>query len=115
MGAWNAYLLDRAYTLLPTVWHGGYVVRSYIMTEKDLNNLFDGQGIVLPQKRIDALPPHVRKGASDDEYIVECCYWNDWEGLVREKVKVLFAGNQIRSIEDAGSEIWFEYDCGIMF
>ena len=115
MGAWNAYLLDRAYTLLPTVWHGGYVVRSYIMTEKDLNNLFDGQGIMLPQKRIDALPPHVRKGASDDEYIVECCYWNDWKGLVREKVKVLFAGNQIRSIDDAGSEIWFDYDCGIMF
>ena len=115
MGAWNAYLLSIAHTLLPTVWHGGYERRTYILSLQDLKALFNGHGIELQQSMIESLPPKVRRGNADDEFVVECCYWNDWKGLVREKVLVEYDGNHIDWIEDAGSEVWIQYDCGILF
>lgn len=115
MGAWNAYLLNIAHTLLPTVWHGGYEVRSYIMSVQDIQKLFNGRGIDLSSSRMNNVPPVVQRGETEDEFLVECCYWNDWKGLVREKNIVRFTGNQIKEIADAGSEVWFEYDCGILF
>ena len=115
MGAWHAFLLSVAYTLLPTVWHGGYERRTYILSIQDLHALFNGHGIELQQSMIENLLPNVRRGIADDEYVVECCYWNDWKGLVREKVLVEYERNHIDYIEDAGSEVWFQYDCGILF
>ena len=115
MGAWNAFLLSIAHTLLPTVWHGGYERRTYILSLRDLKALFNGHGIELQQSMIESLPPKVRRGNADDEFVVECCYWNDWKGLVREKVLVEYDGNHIDWIEDAGSEVWVQYDCGILF
>ena len=115
MGAWHAFLLSIAYTLLPTVWHGGYERRTYILSIQDLHALFNGHGIELQQSMIENLLPNVRRGIADEEYVVECCYWNDWKGLVREKVLVEYERNHIDYIEDAGSEVWFQYDCGILF
>ena len=115
MGAWNAFMLSIAYTLLPTVWHGGYERRTYILSNQDLQALFNGHGVELQQSLIENLPPKVRRGNADEEFVVECCYWNDWKGLVREKVLVEYDGNHIDWIEDAGSEVWIQYDCGILF
>ena len=65
MGAWNAFLLSIAHTLLPTVWHGGYERRTYILSLRDLKALFNGHGIELQQSMIESLPPKVRRGNAD--------------------------------------------------
>lgn len=38
MGVWQAYLYSIAPTLLPTIWHGGYISRTYIFSQEVLDN-----------------------------------------------------------------------------
>ena len=115
MGAWNAYLLRNAHTILPAWWHGGYDIRTYIMSPQDLQSLFNGQGIIIPPNLMASISPTIKPGLSDDTYIIECCYWNDWEGLVRERISVHFSERHTCDFSDAEKEVLFEYECGIRF
>ena len=112
MGAWNAYLLDNAHMMIPVMWHDGADARQYIMTPDDLKSLFNGPRIRVSTKRLEMIPPTVKPGITDDTYIVECCYWNHYEGLIREKMKVQFTGNRVLEVSYIGSEVWFEYHEG---
>ena len=112
MGAWNAYLLDNAHMMIPVMWHDGADVRQYIMTPDDLKSLFNGPRIRVSTQRLEMIPPTVKPGITDDTYIVECCYWNHYEGLIREKMKVQFTGNRVLEVSYIGSEVWFEYHEG---
>lgn len=45
--------------------------------------------------------------------IVSACYWNDWEGLVREKVEIKRHATIGIRVKQLGHEVLFEYECGI--
>ena len=117
MGAWQAYLYTVAKTMLPTFWHGGYIVRKYIFKHDDLNDV--------PALLVDCIDDQVLFGIKEkvspeikmqgNEAIVKCCYWNEWRGLVRDTVKILFDGNSIVGFEPLDLEVLYEYNCGICF
>ena len=114
MGAWQLYLLLTAKTVLPTFWHGGYIERNFIFCEDDIKAIsplkyFDTTAL----REANMLMPQVT--ISDDKVAdVYCCYWNKWEGLVREHYGFHFAQNDVAGAE-FNREVILPYDCGIFF
>lgn len=114
MGIWQAYLLSIAPTVLPTFWHGGYIRRTYIFAHQDLakvDELFRKDEPLYSIK--DFVSPKVK--IRGYEGTIECCYWNEWEGLVRETLKVTYGNNTVLSFKRIKEEVLYEYDCGICF
>ena len=114
MGAWQLYLLLTAKTVLPTFWHGGYIERNFIFCEDDIKAIsplkyFDTTAL----REANMLMPQVT--ISDDKVAdVYCCYWNKWEGLVREHYGFHFAQNDVAGA-GFNREVILPYDCGIFF
>jgi len=50
----------------------------------------------------------------DHTYQVVCCYWNDWEGLVRETTTYIVKGSMINA-QDSKEEVLYPYHCGLLF
>lgn len=115
MGAWQTYLFSIASTVLPTFWHGGYIRRTYIFKHDDLKGVITTHNLgEAPLYGIkDDIQPKVK--IRGNEATVQCCYWNEWEGLVRETMLVRFAEGTVLSMERKDYEVLFEYDCGICF
>lgn len=118
MGAWQIYLLMTSPTLLPTFWHGGYIERTFILKGdelydiKALNN-YDLSGLV-KQKM---LYPEVVFEMNSDIITAQiyCCYWNEWEGLVREHIQIQISNRKVVSYEEKGKFVIYKYHCGIYF
>lgn len=116
MGAWQLYLLITSPTIMPVFWHGGYIVRNFIFSLEDLENIepiksldfstLNHDGLLLPNVNID------KDGKSADVY---CSYWNDWEGLVREHVRITFNADGSASVGSPDHFTFYKYDCGILF
>lgn len=53
-----------------------------------------------------------KDGKNADVY---CCYWNDWEGLVREHVKIKFNPDGTASAGFPDHFTFYKYDCGVLF
>lgn len=117
MGAWQAYLYSIAVTMLPVFWHGGYYVRKYVFTHSELKDI----GIIF----MNCIEDPVLYGIKDkispevflqgDKAVIKVCYWNDWVGLVRDTVEIVFMGNQIMSFEPINTEVIYEFNCGICY
>lgn len=116
MGAWQVYLLYMSPTVLPVFWHGGYIKREYFFNlpdakEAKLKPYLAETPLMIP---IDEIPePTVT--VEEDKFIVSCTYWNDWEGLVRESVRVKFLKNGDVRILKPHFKVLQAYDCGICF
>lgn len=116
MGAWQYYLLMTSPTIMPVVWHGGYICRTFIFTVDVLAKIepighydftiLDKDGQLLP-KVVLALD-----GKSAEVY---CTYWNDWKGLMREHVRITFNSDGSASYENLDEFCFYHYDCGICF
>lgn len=116
MGAWQAYLLSVAMTMLPTTWHGAYFDRKYIFQTVDLWN--HGQKISLFGPRFEQnedyeVAPQVIK--INDNTAISACYWNDWEGLVREKISLSMLDGKVHFKYPFDKEVLYKYKCGIKF
>ncbi len=117
MSAWQIYLLYTADTILPLFWHANYNRREYIFSNDNFKNIRDFHGNKL-FKNVDVsgiieeydLLPKVE--INNDKALVTCCYWNNWEGLVRETVEINFTNNQSFKVK---TEIIYRYECGIRF
>lgn len=113
-GAWMAYLLSVAPTIMRYFWHGGYERRKYILSQYDLASLFDGKGIILGCKDAAEII-HPKVTFEGDTAYVECCYWNDWKGLVKERVSVHFDGDRVIEVKKVRDVTLYGYDCGIHY
>ena len=118
MGAWQLYLMQRVFTVLPTLGHGGYSKRDYIFKETDIDNIIPLKYHDLSKlKEEGKLVPSVEIIANDDNLfavLVHCCYWSDWEGLVRESVSYLTNPNKEHvEFERVTEEVLFQFHCGI--
>ena len=116
MGAWQAYLLSNATILLPTTWHGGYIKRQYVFEAEDLHRK---RFPILPfRPRIDFIDEYDVNptiNISGSEAVVSCCYWNEWEGLVREIVNINMNKGRFRFGFSKSKKVLYKYNCGIMF
>ena len=121
--AWQIYLLFTSPTVMPVFWHGGYIVRDYIFDEATINNIeagFDGEKPLeyfdlRGLSKANLLLPEVLMSTDGRTADVYCTYWNDWMGLVRDHVKILFLKNGNVKLTQIEPLILFEYDCGISF
>jgi hypothetical protein len=50
-----------------------------------------------------------------NDYYVSYCYWNDWEGLVREVVEITIIDGKVTETNNLSKKVEFQYDCGIVF
>lgn len=116
MGAWQVYLLMTSPTLLPTYWRGGYIVRKFILKEQDLYKT--GQphhyGALCNLAKKESLYPSVEFEDNSDIKTaqIHCCYWNDWEGLVREHVEIQMQNGKVISYEEKDSFVLYKFHCG---
>ena len=62
---------------------------------------------------IEELQPKVVT-LSENTYQVVCCYWNDWNGLVRETVTYVVENATIVTT-DSKVEVLYPYYCSVMF
>ena len=125
MGAWQAYLLSIAKTLLP--FSGGlyYTKRELVFSLDQLNDIkiIDWEELKhgefdcishpeLTDQTVD-ISPFV---SFDGNYaIVSCCYWNNWRGLVREYAKITFFNDRVYLFDDFDEKDLFKYNCGIRY
>ena len=126
MSIWELYLLLKSPSVMPTYWHGGYIRRKYIFSKsdmesiealrgKDISMLFSDKKLLpcvtIENKDFDTVD-FVEKEYHADIY---CCYWSEWEGLVREHTCVTISNNKVVSFENTDSFTFHKYDCGILF
>ena len=125
MGAWQAYLLSIAKTLLP--FSGGlyYTKRKLIFAYEQLKNINLIDWGELKNGEIDCIrhpgltdptvniSPCVRFDGK--QAIVSCCHWNDWGGLIREDATITFFNDRVYLFDDFEEEKLFNYDIGIRF
>ena len=114
--AWQIYLLHHARTVMPTFWHGGYIVRDYIFDEASLNDYiplecYDISGL----SRENVLLPEVILSADRRTADVYCTYWNDWKGLMRDHLKITFLRNGRIKLTKIDPLCLFKYKCDILF
>lgn len=114
--AWQIYLLSRSENIMPTFWHGGYHQRVFIFDEETINDIiplkiYDPS--ILSQNNL--LLPEVTLSPDLGVADIFCTYWNFWQGLVREHVKIYFQNGGKVKFEECGSLVLFSYNCGILF
>ena len=118
MGAWQVYLLMTSKTLLPTFWHGGYIERTFILKG---DNLYDIDALryydLSDLKKQEILNPHVEFEEKSGIVTanIYCCYWNEWEGLVREHIEMQIQNGKVITYEEKGKFVIYKYHCGIYF
>lgn len=110
-GAFETYLLYRAKTVLPVFWHGGYIVRKYIFFREDLQKIDEVDGLDLGKFTYDLMPEVSIDG---DTATVNCTWWNDWKGLVRETFSFTWDGDKATNFKSE-EKVLVAYDCGICF
>ena len=116
MGAWQIYLLYMSPTVLPWFWHGGYIKRDYFFNLPDTKQVkivpfHAEEALMIPTDEI----PEPTVTADENKFIVNCTYWNDWEGLVRETVRVKFLKSGKVKILKPHFKVLIPYHCGICF
>lgn len=114
--AWQLYLLNTAQSVMPVFWHGAYIVKDFIFDEATLNDYvplecYDISGL----SREHLLLPEVIMSPDGRTANVYCTYWNDWKGLVRDRLHITFLRNGKVKLTEIEPLCLFEYNCGICF
>lgn len=117
MGIWQAFLMYVSRTMLPTFWHGGYITRTYIFGHNDLkqiNAIYNKRHDEGPLYGIrDVLTPQVKMRGN--EGTIECCYWSEWKGLIKEYYSVKYGEETVAEFKLKKVDVLYEYDCGIFY
>ena len=118
-GAWDAYFLSKVWHILPLWWHANYDRRIYMYSDGDANSIHlshenDAERNLI-KKSIKPLISDPTVVKSDDRFYVQCCYWTDFGGLIRETVEVSISTEGKVSFKDIQQETLYRYECGIMY
>lgn len=113
-GAWQVYLLYKAWHTLPLFWHANYDRRTYLYSTEDEGCTVGYAEETIPIPHHLIVEPDVVKG-SDGRYYVSCCYWSDFGGLIQEITEVRISRKNFVVVKDISEVTLYEYNCGIMF
>lgn len=125
MGAWQAYLLSIAKTLLP--FSGGlyYTKRKLVFSHDQLRKieiidweeLKRGDLDCIKHPELEDLTVNISPFVhiEGNQAVVSCCHWNDWGGLIREHAKTTFFNDRVYIFDDFEEKVLFKYNCGICF
>ena len=103
-------------TVMPVFWHGGYICRDFIFDVVDLEKIkaiepYDFTILAMD----DILLPDVKMSDDRTYADVYCTYWNEWEGLIREHVRITFKADGSAEASEPDKFTYYKYDCGICF
>lgn len=115
MGAWQVYLLWLAPTILPYWWHGGYDAREYYFDREKADDFIPDDWSHDPIKNFQEKIPQPIVTMKDNEAVVICPYWNNWQGLVLESTPIVFKLDGKIVIKKQRHKVLYEYNCGIFF
>jgi hypothetical protein len=111
MGLWQVYLLMNTSKIAPA--GAGYNdEKTFVLTGKELYDirqlLFYSLSDLLRQ---NYLYPSIEivKGPEGITGHVFCCYWSNYEGLVREETKIHILNGKVDSYEFVGKFILYKY------
>lgn len=115
-GVWQAYLLHRIEHSLPLWGHARYDSRSYLYAAGDEKWItpFQEQDKDFIQSNIRSFNIEPLVLEIDGSYYVSCCFWSDFEGLIRETLEVSISENRA-SFNEVDQKCLFEYSCGVHF
>ena len=119
---WQAFLLHNTCHFTGMRQSGRFDKRNFVFNEKDVESEFTDETLDYEKiKNLISLPKFIKDDQLDDwdedeiNYL-EYCYWNDWEGLVKEKVKILYEHfNKVAKFETVSSQVLYEYNCRVLF
>lgn len=125
MAAWQIYLLHESVHAIPCWWHACYNQNTYIFRLEDLEKIHEDWGLTeqqgspfttkpysRPNEKTNLLPSVSKK--RKNVYLVRCCYWNSWEGLVAQTVEITFSQSRI-TYRVVSLENLYKFNSGIMF
>lgn len=111
-GAWAAYLLYCLPSYLPKFWHANYGKRTYFYTNEEVKS------IQTMRKSMDwsnhSFDVTLAVYYDHEKFLVTACYWNDWQGLVRETVRIVMTDGKA-TCESIDQQVLYSYDCKILF
>ena len=117
-GAWQAYLLYKLWHTLPLFWHANYDRRTYLYSKGDEISIdpWRIEDTVHIRGVVNSLfvNPDVVKG-QNNKYYISCCYWSDFEGLIKEITEVSISHDNLVVIKDISKRTLYKYNCGIIF
>ena len=127
-GIWSAFQLEVSNRYLYKFWHA-YYSESWLVFSKDeaISSFYVGRNKVGQEliNKLEELLPIKNKVevTSDSTAELTAYFWNDWLGLVEEKVQVQRKGTSVKFIftqeehrlTDMTGKILVPYNCGIMF
>ena len=127
-GIWSAFQLEVSNRYLYKFWHA-YYSESWLVFSKDeaISSFYVGRNKVGQEliNKLEELLPIKNKVevTSDSTAELTAYFWNDWLGLVEEKVQVQRKGTSVKFIftqeehrlTDMTGTVLVPYDCGIMF
>ena len=118
MGAWQVYLIYNLWHYLPLFWHANYENRQYIYTRAQWGGeVRPGFDNITPLVGFDIskqdIYPSIHK--EDGYYYVSACYWSEFEGLVREELKIAIGKKVHVYKRPVHHNILYRYHCGICF
>ena len=129
-GIWSAYLLETSYSYIFKYWHAYYSESWQVFSVKDemiysLSKYDTDTEDSTTWKELSVLPPVKNKVEIIDSNnaSITSYYWNEWEGLVEEKVHVERVGETVRFIyykkDNPDSRTSYKvlvfYWCGLQF
>ena len=128
-GIWSAFQLEVSNRYLLRYWHSYYSESWLVFSVKDevISSFYVGRNKIAQElkSKLEELPPIKNKVeiTSDSTAELTAYFWNDWLGLVEEKVQVKRNGTSVKFIfsqeehrlTDMTGNVLVPYDCGIMF
>ena len=119
---WQAFLLFNTSHFIGLRQSEHFEKWNIVFSEKDVeSDLVDETLDYEMIKNLISLPKFIKDDQLDDcdedeiNYL-EYCYWNDWEGLVKERVKILYEHfNKVAKFETVSSQVLYEYNCRVLF
>jgi len=118
-GVWQYYLLKNASRHLPAIRYGERYHCNYVMSVNDCLKIEQLEDRDLRDlTTLGIIPPSVvieEQSSNKMVASVYCCYWNEWDGLVREQTQITVVDNEVTSAKVISTVVLHQYNCGIMF
>ena len=115
---WQAFLLLNTFHFVVDICEWNYEKRYFVF---NVNDVRIWHGEEKPDfdkiKELISLPrfstnEEMDNLVDDEINYLEYCYWNEWEGLVKEKVKIIYDDfSKTVHFEKVSAQVLYEYDC----
>ena len=107
IGAIEVYLLYEVWHYMRLGWQENYAYREYIYTTEDLRRISNYTS-VKEIRKLDISPIVTQ---NNGKYYVSCCFWSDYEGVIRELVEIEIKENKVVNILEVNSTTLYEDSC----